>query len=251
MRAAPCHLEMARHSIHRDTAMPMQDSRRTIERSQWGALSDDDVIRRVLAGEAPLFEVLMRRYNQRLFRVARAVLKDASEAEDVMQHAYVQAFTHLAQFEGRARFSTWLTRIALYEALGRARKRVPPRADGRPEPERPGVEALESDGLDPEQQALQSEARSLLESSVASLPPLYRAVFVMREVEGLDTAETAECLEVSEDVVKTRLRRARVMLRQALFERAGVATSSAFSFHLSRCDRVVARVLEVIAPRLH
>jgi RNA polymerase sigma-70 factor (ECF subfamily) len=89
-------------------------------RAEWTALSDDDVVRRVLDGDAPLFEVLMRRYNQRIFRVARSVLKDAAEAEDVMQHAYVQAFTHLAQFEGRARFSTWLTRIALYEALARA-----------------------------------------------------------------------------------------------------------------------------------
>jgi RNA polymerase sigma-70 factor (ECF subfamily) len=113
------------------------------------------------------------------------------------------------------------------------------------------VEAFVSADPDPEQQALAGEARSLLEESIASLPPLYRAVFVMREVEGLDTAETAECLEVSDEVVKTRLRRARALLRHALFERAGVATSAAFSFHLSRCDRVVARVLDAIVPRSH
>jgi RNA polymerase sigma-70 factor, ECF subfamily len=232
--------------------MPTEDSRQTGERAEWRALSDDDVVRRVLDGDTPLFEALMRRYNQRLFRVARAVLKDPAEAEDVMQHAYVQAFTHLAQFEGRARFSTWLTRIALYEALGRARKRDHPmRSHEMPGSEPSGVEAALSADPDPEQQALQSEARTLLEDTVASLPPLYRAVFVMREVEGLDTAETAECLEVSEDVIKTRLRRARALLRHALFERAGVATSTAFSFHLSRCDRVVARVLDVIVPPLH
>ena len=229
--------------------MPTEDLRPAGESAEWRALTDDEVVRRVLDGDAPLFEVLMRRYNQRLFRVARAVLKDASEAEDVMQHAYVQAFTHLAQFEGRARFSTWLTRIALYEALGRARKRDhPSRPDER---ERSSVEAVLSADPDPEQQALQGEARSLLEESISSLPPLYRAVFVMREVEGLDTAETAECLEVSEDVVKTRLRRSRALLRHALLERAGVATATAFSFHLTRCNRVVARVLEAIVPRPH
>src|SRR5262245_58029660 len=177
---------------------------RPVERSEWTSLSDDDVVRRVLAGDTPLFEVLMRRYNQRLFRVARAVLKDPDEAEDVMQHAYVRAFEHLTQFEGRARFSTWLTKIALYEALGRARKRVQPRrVDGDGRADRSPVDAIESADLDPEQQALQGEARSLLEASICGLAPTYRMVFVMREIEGLDTAETAECLEVSEDVVKT------------------------------------------------
>ena len=236
--------------IARDS-MPLPEP--TVERSEWTSLSDDDVVRRVLAGDTPLFEVLMRRYNQRLFRVARAVLRDPDEAEDVMQHAYVRAFEHLGQFEGRARFATWLTKIALYEALGRARKRDQPRrAEGvGGDRERSPVDAIESAEPDPEQQALQGEARSLLEASICALPPAYRMVFVMREIEGLDTAETAECMEVSEDVVKTRLRRARAMLRRALLQRAGVATSTAFSFHLSRCDRIVNRVLEQITARLH
>jgi RNA polymerase sigma-70 factor (ECF subfamily) len=231
--------------------MPDRELQLTVERSEWRTLSDDDVVRRVLAGDAPLFEVLMRRYNQRLFRVARAVLKDADEAEDVMQHAYVQAFAHLGQFEGRARFSTWLTRIALYEALGRARRREKPRCEPQATYRTAPIDAIESAEPDPEQQALQGEARSLLEATIGDLPPAYRMVFVMREIEGLDTAETAECLEVSEDVVKTRLRRARGMLRKALLHRAGIETSTAFSFHLSRCDRVVARVLERIAPLIH
>jgi RNA polymerase sigma-70 factor (ECF subfamily) len=232
-------------------AAPIPVGRPTVDRSEWPSLSDDDVVRRVLAGDTPLFEVLMRRYNQRLFRVARAVLKDPDEAEDVMQHAYVRAFEHLGQFEGRARFATWLTKIALYEALGRARKRDQPRRADSGSAERSSIDALESADPDPEQQALQGEARSVLETSIGALPPAYRMVFVMREVEGLDTAETAECLEVSEDVVKTRLRRARVMLRRALLARAGVAAASAFSFHLSRCDRVVTRVLEQITTRVH
>jgi len=207
------------------------------ERARWGLLSDEEVVRLVLAGDEALFEALMRRYNQRLFRVARAVVKDDAEAEDVMQHAYVQAYAHLAQFEGRARFSTWLTRIALYEALARVRRRR--RTPEGPDPE----EAARSRGPSPEEQMAQAEARALLESTIEGLPPAYRAVFVLRDVEGMDTAETAECLEVSADVVKTRLHRARALLREALLERAGVATASAFSFHLERCDRVVSAVL--------
>jgi RNA polymerase sigma-70 factor (ECF subfamily) len=213
----------------------------TDERAEWLALSDDEVVRLVLAGDERLFEALMRRYNQRLFRVARAVVKDDAEAEDVMQHAYVQAYAHLGQFEGRARFSTWLTRIALYEALARVRRSR--RAPGG----REQADEVRSPAPDPEQQALHGEARALLESTIAALPPAYRAVFVLRDVEGMDTAETAECLEVSADVVKTRLHRARALLRNALLERAGVATSSAFSFHRERCDRVVAAVLDRLA----
>ena len=218
------------------------------ERARWRSLSDDEVVRLVLAGDEALFEALMRRYNQRLFRVARAVLKDDAEAEDVMQHAYVQAYAHLAQFEGRARFSTWLTRIALYEALARVRRSR--RTPGGPDPE----ETVRSPGPNPEEQASNSEARALLESTIAGLPPAYRAVFVLRDVEGMDTAETAECLEVSADVVKTRLHRARALLRQALLQRAGVATASAFSFHLDRCDRVVSGVIARLGfrpKRLH
>lgn len=232
--------------------MPTEDLRVTGERSEWRTLSDDDVVRRVLAGDAPLFEVLMRRYNQRLFRVARAILKDPAEAEDVMQHAYVLAYAHLSQFAGRARFSTWLTKIALYEALARVRRRERPRHQQEsPETDRSRLDTIESAEPDPEQQALRSEARALLETTIASLPPAYRTVFVLREVEGLDTAETAECLEVSEDVVKTRLHRARGLLREALLKRARIATATAFTFHLSRCDRVVARVLEQLVPQVH
>jgi RNA polymerase sigma-70 factor (ECF subfamily) len=218
------------------------------ERADWRSLSDDEVVRLVLAGDEALFEALMRRYNQRLFRVARAIVKDDAEAEDVMQHAYVQAYAHLAQFEGRARFSTWLTRIALYEALARVRRSR--RTPGGPDPE----DALRSPGPSPEEQAAHAEARALLESTIEGLPPAYRAVFVLRDVEGMDTAETAECLEVSADVVKTRLHRARALLREALLRRAGVATASAFSFHLVRCDRVVAAVLARLSfrpPRVH
>jgi RNA polymerase sigma-70 factor, ECF subfamily len=225
------------------------------ERPEWTALSDEEVVRRVREGDAPLFEVLMRRYNQRLYRVARAILRDDAEAEDVMQHAYVEGYLHIGQFAGRAAFSTWLTKIAVYEALARLRRRGKELlTDPLPETGEDAMSTLRSPGPDPEQQALQGEARTLLEASIDALPAAYRSVFVLREVEGLSTAETAECLDVSQEVVKTRLHRARALLRDELVARAGVAASTAFSFHLSRCDRVVAAVfarLAVAQPKIH
>lgn len=224
-------------------------------RPEWSTLTDDILVERIRGGESALFEVLMRRYNQRLYRVARAILRDDGEAEDVMQHAYVAAYTHIETFAARARFSTWLTKIAVYEALARARRRK--REAAVAAPPRAGEDAmslLTSSVPDPEKEALTRELRALLESAIAALPPRYRAVFVLREVEGLDTAETAACLDVSEDVVKTRLHRARALLRKALFQRAGLVSSAAFPFHLSRCDRVVAGVfgrLELGPLRIH
>ena len=212
-------------------------------------LPDDEVVQRVRRGETSLFEILMRRYNQRLYRVARAILRDEAEAEDVMQHAYVAAYTHLDQYAGRAQFSTWLTRIAIYEALARARRRgreVGP-WDGADDD---AVSLLRSAWPDPEQQVLEGEMRNLLESAIESLPVPYRSVFVLREVEGLSTAETAECLGVSGDVVKTRLHRARVLLREELIERAGPA-SAVYPFPCPRCDRVVNAVFARLNLKLN
>lgn len=218
------------------------------EPAEWRALSDLEVVRRVLAGERPLFEILMRRYNQRLFRVARSILRDPAEAEDVMQHAYVEAYRHLDQFAGRAQFSTWLTKIAVYEALSRSRRRTrlsPP--PGAAFPEEDPMSAVPSADPDPEQQAAVTEARALLEAAIRDLPEAYRSVFVLREIEALSTAETAACLDVSEEVVKTRLHRARAFLREGLLQRVGEAARTAFPFHLSRCDVVVAAVFARLA----
>jgi RNA polymerase sigma-70 factor, ECF subfamily len=202
-------------------------------------LPDDEVVRRVRHGETSLFEILMRRYNQRLYRVARSILRDDTEAEDVMQHAYVAAYTHLDQYAGRAQFSTWLTRIAIYEALARARRRGREVLTGPwPGTDDDAVSLLRSAWPDPEQQVLEGEMRNLLESAIEALPVSYRSVFVLREVEGLSTAETADCLGVSADVVKTRLHRARALLRCELLERAGPA-STVYPFPCPRCDRVV------------
>jgi RNA polymerase sigma-70 factor (ECF subfamily) len=205
------------------------------------ALTDEDVVRRVLAGEPGLFEILMRRYNQRLFRVARAILRDDAEAEDVLQQAYVNAFSHLDQFQGTARFATWLTRIATHEALGRLRRRG--RFVEMEEMEDDRGAGLPASLPSPEDQAFQGELRRALECSLDALPRMYRTTFVLRDVEGLSTAEAAACLGVSEDVVKTRLHRARALLREDLFQRAGLSAGTLFSFQADRCDRVVAAVL--------
>ena len=205
---------------------------------------DEEIVRRVVAGDSALFEVLMRRHNQRLYRVARAILRDDVEAEDVMQQAYVNAYVHLDQFADRARFSTWLTRIATYEALARLRRRGRfTEIEGMSDSARDG-DILASQGPNPERQAYLGELRTTLEGSVDALPEAYRSVFVLRDVEGLSTAETAECLELTADVVKTRLVRARAQLRRSIWERAGLASRDLFPFHAPRCNRVVAAVFE-------
>jgi RNA polymerase sigma-70 factor (ECF subfamily) len=201
-------------------------------------LSDEEVVNRVVAGEVALFEILMRRYNQRVYRVVRSIVRDEADAEDVMQQAYVNAWQHLRQFEERSRFSTWLTRIAINEALARVRRR-----QMRAEVPEEAMNDIESRLPDPERQAVTSELRQVMESEIGGLPETYRVVLMLREVEGLSTAEAAECLNVSEDVVKTRLHRARTMLRDNLYRRAGIGLENLFSFGSSRCDRVVEWVM--------
>jgi RNA polymerase sigma-70 factor (ECF subfamily) len=210
-------------------------------------IPDEEVVARVVAGETLLFELLMRRHNQRVYRTVRAILGTDQDAEDVMQQTYLNAYSHLASFAGQARFSTWLTSIAVNEALGRRRKsgaaalRIV-RSDDDP------ILEIRSNDPDPEQQVMTGELQHLVEEEIMALPENYRTVLVFRQVEGLSTEETAECLGVSTDVVKTRLRRARVMLREALLERAGVTFDRLFAFQAPRCDRVVAAVMAKITP---
>ncbi len=206
--------------------------------------SDEELVARVLAGDVDLFEVLMRRNNRRLYRAARGVLGGADEDEvlDVVQDAYVRAFAHLGDFAGRARFSTWLTRIAVYEALARRRRRAASdRLTGSEEDdamERPGEPTA-----DPERRAAGAELRRTIEAAVDALPEGFRAVFMLRAVEELSVAETAECLGIPEDTVKTRLHRARSMLQGALIAQVDAAAPTAFDFDGVRCDRIVSSVL--------
>ncbi len=209
-------------------------------------ITDEEIVRRVVAGERELFELLLRRYNQRVYRAVRAVLRNPDDTEDVMQQAYINAYRHLHQFEGRSSFATWLTKIALREAAAKNRKTV---SFLHVVPEL-GTEDSMNDfpepGPDPEAHAVAADLMQHVEAEVAALPETYRAVLLLREVEGLSTEETAACLEISTDVVKTRLHRARTMLRDALYRRAGVGLQTIFTFGSTRCDRVVARVMEQI-----
>ena len=208
-------------------------------------MTDAEIVERVRAGETALFEILMRRHNQRIYRVARAVIKDEADTEDVMQQAYINAFTHLSQFQDRSQFSTWLTRITVHEALARRRKRKP---EETPEDV---METLTSPQPDPERQAYAAELRRVLEAAVDSLPETYRLVFMLRDIEGLSTSETAAGLGLGDEAVKTRLHRARAMVRSAITERIGASTAEAFAFQAPRCDRVVAAVMAEIVQRVH
>src|SRR5262249_1105272 len=194
------------------------------------ALSDEEVVDRVRAGETALFEVIMRRYNQRLFRVTRSILGNDAEAEDVTQDAYVRSYMHLDQFAGRAKFSTWLTKIAVHEALARLRhNRGLVGIDAETESTEDHVR-LESKSPSPEQEVLTRTMRIVMEAAVDSLPEIYHTVFMLRDVEGMSTAETAECLDLSEESVKVRLHRARSLLRKDIYAQTGAATAGAFQF---------------------
>lgn len=209
-------------------------------------MTDEQLVVAVRTGHTTLFEELMRRYNQRAYRVARAIVKNDTEAEDVMQQAYLNAFTHLPQFEGRATFSTWLTRIVIHEALGR-RRRARPTEHMDHESGRDAMPQTHAAGPSPERLAYASELKRLVEESVDALPDSYRAVFMLREIEGLSTAETAAGLELGEEAVKTRLHRARALMRRELYSRAGGTTADAFTFHRTRCDDIVRRVFARLA----
>jgi RNA polymerase sigma-70 factor (ECF subfamily) len=213
----------------------------------WALLTDEQVVSRVLEGQTTLFEVLMRRHNERLYRAARAILRDDSEVEDVMQQAYVNAYAHLRQFDGRSRFSTWLTRIAVNEALARARRLGRYVVMDADSDDTPAAQELARLSPDPERLAFAHELWTLMEAAIDRLADGLREVFVLRQVEGMDTAEVASVLGVSDDVVKTRLSRARAALRRDLAEHAILAAASAFRFLRPRCDRVVAGVLSRIA----
>jgi RNA polymerase sigma-70 factor, ECF subfamily len=211
------------------------------------ALGDEEVVRRVRAGETALYEVLMRRHNRAVYRVVRALLRDEAEVEDVMQQAYLRAFSRLDQFRGEARFSTWMISIALNEARGRLRRRATEATlDDGTDGAVPAPGLAENQPSDPEEQVSARELAALTERAVDRLPTDLRTVFVLRTVEGLDTADAAEALGVSEDVVKTRLHRARNNLREALADAAERSAPEAFPFPATRCNRVVAGVLSVI-----
>jgi RNA polymerase sigma-70 factor (ECF subfamily) len=206
--------------------------------------TDDEVVALVLQGDTALFEVLMRRYNQRLFRVVRSIIADDGEAEDVLEDSYVLAYQHLAQFKGASKFSTWLTRIAVRASLARRERRCRFESIGTVGAEEDKTSRLVSSTPNPEEYASMREATLLLKAAIQALPEKYRAVLMMRDIEGMSVEETADCLEISKVNVKVRLHRARALVRRELYSRAGAKSSAAFEFLGLRCDRVVKAVLE-------
>jgi RNA polymerase sigma-70 factor, ECF subfamily len=214
------------------------------KKEEW---SDEQIVARVLAGDTALYELLMRRHNQRLYRVARAILRDDAEAEDVMQDAYVRAYQNLGTFEGRAKFSTWLTRIAVHEALARCQKRSRFQSlDDSNSQYGDVMNAVTSSDRSPEQKSYDQELSGVLEKAVLSLPDDYRMVFVLRDVEGMSTEETAQSLNLTQENVKVRLHRAHAKLRKELFVAVGATAAHCFQFHAVRCDRVVRGVFNTL-----
>ena len=213
--------------------------------------SDEDIALRVRAGQVALYGVLMRRYNQRLYRAVRAILRDESEIEDILQEAYLAAYRNLAGFEGRARFSTWLIRIAVNKALDRRRQRsfvVAFSAAAGAASKGNGAATIPAHASeDPERQNARRELALLLEAAIDALPDLLRPVYVLRDVDGMSTEETAESLGLEPNTVKTRLHRARSRLRERLADDFEAAALRAFPFGAQRCDRLVAAVLGRLA----
>ena len=222
------------------------------------ALDDAELVQLARERNGDAFRIIMQRNNQRLYRVARSVVQDDSEAEDVVQEAYVRAFGSLGQFRGDSSLATWLTRITLNEALGRLRRQRPmvdlEVLDAEPSGKTQIIPfPLMPVAADPERAAAQRQIRNLIEGAIDDLPEIFRVVFVMRDVEGLSIEETADFLGMPPATVKTRLHRARRQLRRALDEQLASTLTEAFPFDGKRCrqsaDKVLARLQLVASPK--
>lgn len=206
-------------------------------------LTDEELARRVVDGEVELFELLVRRHNGKVYRAVRGLIRDEAAVEDLMQQAYVRAYTHLAQFNGASKLSTWLVRIAINEALQRLR------ADRGlklldVESASPGEDPMASPQESPEDSTHHRALLRVVEAAIDELPEIYRTTLMLRDVQGFSTAEASEALQVEEDAVKQRLHRARAMLREGLQARLGPQLADAFGFQAVRCDRIAHGVME-------
>ncbi|MGO8419352.1 RNA polymerase sigma factor [Rhizobium ruizarguesonis] len=233
-------------------AIPVPTER---HRQQMSILSDADLVPLAKMGDEPAIRTIVQRHNQRLFRTARAIIRNDAEAEDVVQAAYVKAFTNLATFRGDAQLSTWLTRITLNEALSRVRARK--NTTGLEEIEMQttarGGEVLQFPSFlsatDPETELARSQARHLLENAVDELPDDFRAVFVLRDIEGMSTDEAASYLGIRPETAKTRLHRARKMMRQSIERQLSGAFSALFPFDGARCAFMAERVIAAVRQK--
>jgi len=215
--------------------------------------SDADLVARARAGEPAAFEAIVRRNNRLLFRAARGVVDDDAEAQDVVQEAYLRAFTHLDTFQGDAALRTWLTRIAINVAVSTRRKQrhVVPLDDTLADaaPQETDMRFRHFDPETPEAAADRHQMRDLLQTAIERLPDTYRSVFMLRTVEDMSVEDTAFCLGVSRDVIKTRQSRARAMLRQTLAAQMEPYMRGTFEFAGARCDAVAAHVMAELGRR--
>lgn len=214
------------------------------EISETTGIPDTEVIARVQQGEKNLYAVIVRRYNQRLYRVGLSILNDDAEVEDAMQVAYCNAYENLGKFASRSSFSTWLTRILINECLLRMKRRQKTVSINQGSMES-NIHHQYADGTrTPYTTVLNAELRNILDNAIRNLPEIYRTVFVMREIENMNVAETKECLSISEANVKVRMNRAKSLLRTALS--SYYKTDEVLNFHLTRCDTMVDRVMAAI-----
>jgi len=202
-------------------------------------LTDEQVITEILAGEKNKYALLMRKYNQRLYRITKGYLQDEAEIEDTMQDTYVKAYQNLAKFEGRSQFGTWVTKILINECLQRVKKIN--RKDLYENTAENSITMNITDHQNPETKALNRELKQVLEKNIESLPEKYKVVFLMREVEHMSIEETSQVLDLSIANVKIRLNRAKAMLRKSLSELYPVR--EVFEFNLIRCNRIAENVM--------
>ncbi|MCW5693730.1 MAG: RNA polymerase sigma factor [Pseudolabrys sp.] len=221
-----------------------------IPQAERGVPTDEDLVRRALLRDEAAVRTLTTRYNRRLFRVARGILRNDAEAEDVVQETYVRAFTGLDMFRGDAAFGTWITRIAMNEALGRLRKRKPSvdwESYGENRTQAQIIDfPVSAVSIDPEKTMAQGEIRVVLEKAIDRLPDAFRIVFVARIIEGMTVEETADLFSLKPETVKTRLHRARALLREELESQLGPALTSTFPFGGRRCEAMTEKIVALI-----
>ena len=210
-------------------------------------ISDSDVVKRVISGEKELYEILIRRNNQKLYRAIRSYLKDETEIEDIMQNTYLKAYEKLYQFKHTATFTTWLIRIGINESLARVKQKnnsynVTNQTSFYDN--NTILETPDTTQMNPEKKIIIQKAKQLLESSIDALEPKYKTVYILKEIEEMSIKEVAECLSLSSSNVKVRLHRAKNMLKEQLYELTN--NKDIFEFGFSRCDRITNQMMKNI-----
>jgi RNA polymerase sigma-70 factor (ECF subfamily) len=241
----PEHTAFVAQCVIGTTSLPSYDAHGS-GRTEMDQISDSELLERARQGHSPAFTTLVRRHDRYLYRVARSVLRDDHEAEDVVQQTFLQAFTKMADFRGEANLRTWLTRIALNEALRRGRRHRTTvelgQIDTAQERARSQIYLSPLTSSTPERAAARGQIRQMLERAIDDLPPAFRTVLVMRDVEEASVEETANVLGIKPETVRTRLHRARRMLRESLGEELASVLKDVFPFERPRCDSLVERL---------